>query len=569
MSEYEENQPSREELGDDDDMQETQSEVSVQIPTGRATQKRLVKKGKYDVSDESSKKMYKDLRSMKKRCRAAETDLHMVQCQYEGVLAEMKELKEMLAKNGITFNKQAPSQADVHAQALLAKNQFHALSDEEEDVVDMDEGSVETVVAPQGNPKRKPLTQKPEVRTIKRLKQHEQPEQEHATGAVSDVGGSAQGTAVQVAIPSVPEQGAKTVQAPAVKKVPIRVTKYNGVQLSNALIEKGLHLDFKPATKGPGMSVLVDIEQKEEVMKILKEQDARGHSYLTDNERREVIVLKGINYTWTAEMVAEEIQHQLNDMTGPINTFDVNRLKTYWSEKNGNILDHLIVRAEDKDTMNAIKSIKVLCHTHVTWEKMKRPAISMCGHCLETGHTKSGGCLNDWRCKACGGTAKSMEEHECKVCKVPPKDEMGRDQNIYKLYFCFRCQEHGHPGSYTKCINFKKDVKRAEDAKEKKAMERAEKRGYAAPVSYTPASAPKTNAWTQRKEYQERKKEPPRMNDARPIDMDEEMRRLFGKNANKLQELAEKFAEEYKFLTTESQRMNAFAKYYLNVAQWR
>lgn len=40
------------------------------------------------------------------------------------------------------------------------------------------------------------------------------------------------------------------------------------------MIESGMEPDLKPAKNGPGMTVLVDIEQKEEMMQILKNQNA-------------------------------------------------------------------------------------------------------------------------------------------------------------------------------------------------------------------------------------------------------------------------------------------------------
>lgn len=172
------------------------------------------------------------------------------------------------------------------------------------------------------------------------------------------------------------QQEAKKKNEPTVKKIPIRVKQYNGLQLSSAMIENGMEPDFKPAKIGPGMTVLVEIEKKE-MMKILKNQNARGHSYLTENERLEVIVLKGINHNWLAEKVASEIKTKLEEMPGPIRSFDVARMKTYWSQKNGKFLDNLIVRAEDKETLNAIVGIKKLC-------QMRRPPLSMCGHCLMT-----------------------------------------------------------------------------------------------------------------------------------------------------------------------------------------
>lgn len=578
MSENEE----QEQIGDAINELNSIEVISQNVSTERVIKR--MKKRKGEVLDEAewadmNKTLYKDNRAIKKKWKESEANLRKALDMNEILLQELKEIKQLLAANGLTAQPPAPVN-----DGLLKRNKFHGLNveddddDAEEEEERMDQDEVEEVPLPPSN--RTPLVQKPEVR--REVQQVQVPiaePQEVVTVVSQDVPEAVPGPSNdrnKGAIKKGTKQkdGDRTV--PTVKKIPIRVTKYNGVQLSGAMIESGLVPDFKPATHGTGMTVLVEIEKKNEMMQILKSQKAKGHSYLTEMERREVIVLKGINHNWLAEEVHSEIESKLREMPGPVRSFDVSRMKTYWSEKNGRILDNLIVRAEDKDTMNAIKSITKLCYTNVIWETMKRPPLSMCGHCLETGHTKSGGCLNDWRCKACGETVENEEDHKCTVKKLPKFDKNGKPQNEYAEYFCFRCEEKGHPGTYTKCMKFKEEVERVERAKAMKTQQRASKKGYTQP-RYIPADVPKVNPWEKRTEQQQQGRERSRARSrSRNVTMkpqggniEDEIKRLFGTSAGRLQEMAENFYDEYKTLTSDKQRKDAIGRYYLNINQCR
>lgn len=363
-------------------------EVSQTVSTNRVM--RRMKKRKGEVLEEAewadmNKTLYKDNRAIKKKLKKSEENLRKALDMNERFLLEIKQL---LAAKGLSVQPPAPVN-----NGLLKRNQFHELNmeddeyDEEEE--GMDQGELEEVPLPPSN--RTPLIQKPEVRKeVQRVQVPiAEPQEVVAVVAQEEAAPGPSKERNMGAIKKGTKQKEGNRKEPTVKKIPIRVTKYNGVQLSGAMIEKGLVPEFKPATHGPGMTVLVEIERKNEMMEILKSQNAKGHSYLTEMERREVMVLKGINHNWLAEEVHSEIESRLKEMPGPVRSFDVSRMKTYWSQKNGKILDNLIVRADDKNTMNAIKSISKLCYTNVKWENMRRPPLSMCGHCLMTGHTKS------------------------------------------------------------------------------------------------------------------------------------------------------------------------------------
>lgn len=553
-------------------------EVNQTVSTNRVI--RRMKKRKGEVLEDAewadmNKTLYKDNRAIKKKWKESEENLRKALDMNEKLLLELSEIKQFLVAKGLMVQPPAPMN-----DGLLKRNQFHGLNveddDDDEEEECMDQGELEEVPLPPS--KRAPLVQKPEVRKVTPRVQ------EPTTGSQEVVEVVAQEEAVpgpsnvrnMGAIKKGTKQQESNRKEPSVKKIPIRVTKYNGVQLAGAMIEKGLVPDFKPATHGPGMTVLVEIEKKNEMMEILKSQNAKGHSYLTEIERREVMVLKGINHNWLAEEVHSEIEARLKEMPGPVRSFDVSRMKTYWSEKNGRTLDNLVVRAEDKTTMNAIKSISKLCYTNIKWEHMRRPPLSMCGHCLLTGHTKSGGCLNDWRCKACGKTEASEEDHKCTVEKLPMVDKEGKAQNEYKAYFCFRCEENGHPGTYTKCRKFQEEVERVEKAKATKTQHRANNKGYMQP-KYVPAEVPKVNPWETRREQQQQGRERSRARSrSRNVTMkpqggniEDEIKRLFGTSAGRLQEMAENFYDEYKTLTSDKQRKDAIGRYYLNINQCR
>lgn len=101
-------------------------------------------------------------------------------------------------------------------------------------------------------------------------------------------------------------------------------------------------------------------------------------------------------------------------------------------------------------------------------------------------------------------------------------------------------------------------------------------KGYTQP-RYMPVDAPKVNPWEKRMEKQQHDRARSRARSrsrnfthkSQGGNMKEEIQRLFGTSASRLQEFAEKFHEEYKALTTDKQRKDAIGRYYLNINQCR
>lgn len=233
------------------------------------------------------------------------------------------------------------------------------------------------------------------------------------------------------------------------------------------------------------------------------------------------------------------------------------------SREEGRKLPILVIRAENKETMQAIMALRSICYTIPRWDDMRKQPLTQCHNCLQMGHSQTGGCLNKRRCKACQAEGA---DHVCQIKLCPELDKDGREQNVYREYFCFLCEQKGHPATWSKCPAKLKILRENEVRRTEKNERKATK--------YMDAPLPTSVAWKRPAETQ--KKTPTLATEAAmqqkeeaQFDVESEVQRLMGTSSRKLQELAEKFAIKYKTLTDDNHKRYELARYFLEVHQWR
>lgn len=262
---------------------------------------------------------------------------------------------------------------------------------------------------------------------------------------------------------------------PRTLKGRVKVYNLEAEKMTQIFNEKNIEVNFKMA-KNAATMIACHPEHRLEVVPSLKEHKHTGHSYMTQEDRDEIRLLKNLHHQWEPNKVKEELVKELNQMGGSFSDIMVERFKTYHSEANDLKYNMYIVRAMDKDTINMLTGTRGVCHTIVQWEKLRKGPITQCHNCYQFGHSMKGQCFNPIQCKRC---LEKGANHKCTVELVTPMVE--NDWNVYAEYTCCNCKEKGHPPTHKKCSSWGKAVEAAEKAKATKNRERlAKNQGYEA-----------------------------------------------------------------------------------------
>lgn len=79
--------------------------------------------------------------------------------------------------------------------------------------------------------------------------------------------------------------------------------------------EKNIEVNFKMAKDGATM-IACNPEQRLEAVQSLKEHKHTGHSYMTQEDRDEIRLLKNLHHHWGPNKVKEELVKELNQIGG-------------------------------------------------------------------------------------------------------------------------------------------------------------------------------------------------------------------------------------------------------------
>lgn len=341
----------------------------------------------------------------------------------------------------------------------------------------------------------------------------------------------------------------------------IRVHNLQADKVLKILEEKNIPVNLKMSKDGSTM-VACEAEQRLDVVKVMKESGQWGHSYMTKEDRYEVRMLKGINFSFGPNRIKEEILEKLKERDITAEDVHVDRFKTYHSIVNGKQYHMYVVKVENADIMNATTSIG-LCNSVCTRDTMRKSDVTQCFNCYEFGHSQKGGCFKPRRCKKC---LVVEENHVCSVEQVEATEENG--WNIYAKYQCCNCKKFGHPPTYSKCKKRKDAVGNAKAAKEARNRRRWEKKNPN--QQYVSAPVPTTNAWANNNngvqwQQQHQTQQPQQPQQVGGLDLEEEIRKVLGIVTSKLQALATNSIASYKTKQTREEKAKALGLYFLGI----
>lgn len=328
----------------------------------------------------------------------------------------------------------------------------------------------------------------------------------------------------------------------------IKVKDLNAKVVVKKLNEEGLQYKLRGSGMKEETTIICQAADKAKIMNILAENDQRGHAFLTKEEKFSIKVLKGMNYSYDAIDIYEDLVNK----GIPSGHFRVDRFVTGSAMRNKITLPHFVVKAENDEIMEKIIELPAICYMRPRWEEMKRKGITRCFNCFEAGHSKRGGCLNKWRCKKCGSTE---EEHQCQIVKrAPGVDEKGNKINEYEDFYCYKCNKKGHSPAWPRCpVNMREEeeiMRKIETKKEKERQRVTQK--------YIPAPTPIMNPW-----------EPKPISRANKVNIRAEIERLMGKTYEQLEEEAENFIARYEKLRTDEEKRRELMLFFLEMKGWQ
>lgn len=288
------------------------------------------------------------------------------------------------------------------------------------------------------------------------------------------------------------------------------------------------------------------------VIETLREAGQKGHSYLPREERLEIRLLKGINFSFDAVDVQEDITRQ----GVKEESFLVERFSTPSSNRNGRLLPFFVVKAESKEIMEKITGLRSICFTKPKWTEFEKREVTQCYNCFGVGHTKSAGCLNEWRCRKCGS---SEANHECTVTKREPGvDEKGVEINRYADYTCCKCGQKGHSPEWRRCPKFQQEMRELERIKERRSENREKKFR----ARFEDAPPPREMAW----KIPETRNAPPR---AAQGDIRSEIEALMGMTWSEMDRLTNDFMTRYEKIKTDGEKRQEVAAFFLAMKGWK
>lgn len=241
---------------------------------------------------------------------------------------------------------------------------------------------------------------------------------------------------VQGATPSNPPSGDVSTPSQKTLKGRIKINQLETEKINRILEEKKYPVNMKLTKDGSTMISCV-AEQRLDVIKVLKDNGQMGHSFMTREDRYIVKMLKGIDYSFGPQRVADEILEKLADKGLKKEDFHVDRFETFHSVTSDKRYHMYVVKADNTDVMNMITSIFGLCNMVCKWENMYKRTVTQCFNCFEFGHSQMGGCFKPRKCKRCNVVESN---HVCTIELVTPTEENG--YNPYLNCICCNCN---HP----------------------------------------------------------------------------------------------------------------------------
>lgn len=259
-------------------------------------------------------------------------------------------------------------------------------------------------------------------------------------------------------VKDIPKQPPKDAEQKKEKLPPVIVEDVDTWLFQKIVKEKNIDVCIKSGRQKHTITAKTQ-EDLNILRQIVKDSDAGGFTYPTQDEKRTAVVLKGL----PAESDRDDLINEIKEKTGHV--VEVNRLRTDAAREGKYELNMFVVSGEAK-IMKDVTELNCLAYHRIRWEKLLKDDVTRCRKCQRYGHSARG-CLYASRCARCN------EEHETKDCTA---------ENVAKENaFCVNCGKRGHPASYRGCETRKlilKSVKKRQEEKKIREHETAARRNF-------------------------------------------------------------------------------------------
>lgn len=247
--------------------------------------------------------------------------------------------------------------------------------------------------------------------------------------------------------PTVTQQtNVQVKKAPAMP--PITCFSANVAEITRFAKINNITINVKNLNKGKTVIKTQTTEAFERMKTFLKERKINNFTFTPKQNKKNLVLLKGVHATHTEEDILEELVQE------GIPAVKVSAFRSA-KAKDKSFNSH-VVELEQSSNLDEVSRKTFLMSTTVHWEPFKPTDIVQCKNCQRFGHIASN-CGMQYVCVKCD------QKHLPGQCS--------RNDGSGLEVFCANCKKTGHPASYRGCPLYKEKVaEKAKAAAAKKAQ---------------------------------------------------------------------------------------------------
>lgn len=142
------------------------------------------------------------------------------------------------------------------------------------------------------------------------------------------------------------------------------------------------------ASRSQPTMIYFDEKEKECVMGVMRKHNQRGHGFMNDEDRYEIMVLKGMHKTFSHGGESHlDVFADIQEQVGEAKVDGEYRYREDVMMKLEHPTSNYIVRSKSKQTMNEITALRKICFARPVWEEMRKQEVVQCYQCYELGHS--------------------------------------------------------------------------------------------------------------------------------------------------------------------------------------
>lgn len=213
---------------------------------------------------------------------------------------------------------------------------------------------------------------------------------------------------------------------------PIFCYSGNIAEISRFCKSKGLSVTFKNRNTKTTIISTGNREAFESIKNFLKARKIQFNSFTPHEDRKNLLLLKGIHHTYAAIEVEDELR---------IEGLPVIKVSHFIAKRaQGKTYNNFVVELSKTCDINEVYTKTLIMNQRVHWERLKSDDIVQCRNCQRFGHVATN-CGRQYVCVKC------KEDHEPGQCQ--------RKENTGLDVWCANCKKEGHPASFKGCPTLK------------------------------------------------------------------------------------------------------------------